>query len=68
MSLSLIGAVLVSLNDHNAQTAGYVTWIVANMIWVYVGYVTKQIPIMIMFTVYLIISIFGFIERLSVKI
>jgi len=57
--LSVLGALLVASSDQVVRLAGFVIWIISNLIWVYYFKRTSQYNPMTLFIIYLFISLFG---------
>jgi uncharacterized membrane protein len=57
--LSVGGALLVTSPDTFIRLTGYITWLVSNSIWMYYFKKTNQFNPMLLFLIYLIITIIG---------
>ena len=64
--LSLIGAFMVSSSESGIRFYGFITWIISNCIWAGYFFKTKQYNPMILFLVYIAISIMGVINNVEI--
>ena len=50
--LSCMGALLISGNTNKVRFLGYGIWVVSNGLFIYYGYITMQVSLIILFTFY----------------
>ncbi len=55
--LGILGAIL----NASKRIEGFYIWIIANILWIYIGIITKLYGMAFLFFVYLLIAIYGII-------
>ncbi len=60
--LSMTGAALVAARSAKSKKYGFVTWIIANTIWIFWAVNNFQPALMLLFSFYLITATFGWLN------